>query len=47
VRGKRVTRYRDPGAEGYARVDEPNPDAPSAIPGLGGATVALAALFAD
>lgn len=47
VRAKRLVRYRDPGAEGYARMDEPDLSAPVPIPGVDGATVSLAALFAD
>lgn len=47
VRGKRVMRYRDPGADGYAQVDEPDLSAPLPIPGMDGVGVALAALFAD
>jgi Uma2 family endonuclease len=47
VRGKRLTRYGSPRAAGYARVDEPDLGAPVEIPGLAGASVALAALFAD
>lgn len=47
ARGKRLTRYRDPGAGGYLRVDEPDFGVPVAIPGVEGATVAVAALFAD
>lgn len=47
VRGKRLLRYRDPGGAGYERVDEPDLGAPVDIPGIAGASVALAALFAD
>jgi Uma2 family endonuclease len=47
VRGKCLTRYRDPGSGGYLRVDEPDLGVPVAIPGVEGATVAVAALFAD
>lgn len=47
VRGKRLTRHRDPSAEGYARVDEPDLGAPVEVPGIAGVSVALAALFAD
>jgi Uma2 family endonuclease len=47
VRGKHLTRYRDPGAEGYARVDEPDLGEPVSIPGVEGAAVVLAPLFAD
>jgi Uma2 family endonuclease len=47
VRGKRLVRYRDPRAKGYVRIDEPDLGAPLEIPGLAGASVALAALFAD
>src|SRR3954465_4415522 len=45
VRGKRLTRYRDPAAAGYARVDEPALDAAVPIPGVDGASIELAPLF--
>jgi Uma2 family endonuclease len=47
VRGKRLTRYGNPGADGYARVDEPDLGALMPIPGVEGGAVVLAPLFAD
>jgi Uma2 family endonuclease len=45
VRGKRLVRYRDPSTDFYAREDEPGLDVPVPIPGVDGASIALAPLF--
>ena len=47
VRGKRLTRYRDPTAGAYSRVDEPVRGSPVEIGGLPGVAVDLDAVFAD
>jgi Uma2 family endonuclease len=47
VRGKRLTRYRNPTGGAYAVVDEPELKSPIDIGALAAANVDLAALFAD
>lgn len=47
VRGKVLTRYRDPHSDGYARIDEPDLAQPIALGPPLDATVDLGALFAD
>jgi Uma2 family endonuclease len=48
VRGKRLTRYRDPTAAGaYSRVDEPDLGSPVEVGGLPGVGMDLDAVFAD
>ena len=47
VRGKRLTRYRDPTAGAYSRVDEPDLGSPVEIGGMPGMAVDLDAVFAD
>jgi Uma2 family endonuclease len=46
VRGKRLSRYRSSGANGYSDIDEPDPSARMPVPGVEGASVTLATLFA-
>ena len=46
VRGKRLTRYRDPADGAYTRVDEPDVGVPVELGALAGVRVELGAVFA-